>query len=61
MGLLQRFTKLQKKKKKINTKWLKYTKNETNIKYNKIKEIKLIPKANLHGLKTHGSWNPLEF
>ena len=60
MGLLQRFTKLQKKK--INTKWLKYTKKmKQNIKYNKIKEIKLIPKANFHGLKTHGSWNPLEF
>ena len=60
MGLLQRFTKLQKKK--INTKWLKYTKKmKQNIKYNKIKEIKLIPKANLHGLNTHGYWNPLEF
>ena len=32
-----------------------------NIKYNKIKEIKLIPKTNHHGLKIHGSWNPLEF
>ena len=60
MGLLQRFTKLQKKY--INTKWLKYTKNEIKHKNTiKIKETKLISKANLHGLKIHGSWNPLEF
>ena len=32
-----------------------HKKMKQNIKYNKIKEIKLIPKANLHGLKTHGS------
>ena len=31
-------------------KQLKYTKNEINLKYNKIKEIKLIPKVNHHGL-----------
>ena len=54
MGLLQRFTKLHKRK--INVKQLKYTKKmKQNIKYNKIKEIKLIPKANFHRLKTHGS------
>ena len=54
MGLLQRFIKLHKRKIKM-TKQLKYTKNEINLKYNKIKEIKLIPKANHHGLRFHGS------
>ena len=53
MGLLQRFIKLHKRK--INGNKLKYTKNEINLKYNKIKEIKLIPKVNHHGLKIHSS------
>ena len=42
-------------------KQLKYTKNEINLKYNKIKEIKLILKANHHGLRIYDSWNLIEF
>ena len=54
MGLLQRFTKLQKKINKY--KMIKiHKKMKQNIKYNKIKETKLISKANLHALKIHGS------